>query len=380
MLIQRYVIREWLISLAIITIILLAIVILIVPFLQFQKYTILDEEFIIKVLPFFIPISLVYIIPLSTLLSCIFVFGRLSEDNELLAMKSAGIPLMRIIRPVVLLATLLAIGIFLTNNYVAPYCQSQTRQLTISAFKNRIFTDAQGADEIKLPQGKLYYTESKNGVFSSVRLLQFDQQREELVKEISAQQGTFKIDEENAIFSLNLTNVYLTEWKPDKPKEKKELSESEPDTDSHEGYPRLLKAGGQVYQVDVSRLFAPSRRNLSGLSHQELDRLLIQYQDNPTKTKQVLLNKYQRYSFGLTPLIFAFIGVPIGIIIRKGSRVAGIGASMLIVFIGYYPMTMLGNLIGNKGILSPAISVWLANIVMGLLALFLIIYIIKNDR
>ena len=41
----------------------------------------------------FVPISLVYIIPLAVLLANLFVFGRLSEDNELLAMKSSGISL-----------------------------------------------------------------------------------------------------------------------------------------------------------------------------------------------------------------------------------------------------------------------------------------------
>jgi len=378
MLIQKYVIRQWLTSLLLITIVLLAVVILVVPFFQFQKYTVLDEQFILKVLPYFIPISLVYILPLATLLSCIFVFGRLSEDNELLAIKSSGIPLLRVIRPILMLSFILALGIVLINNHLIPYCQSQTRQLTISAFKSRIFTGSQGADEIKLPLGKLYYGSSKDGVFESVRLLQYDGTREELTKEISAQRGTFRVDEENAVFSLDLTNVYLTEWRPDKPTPGNSIG---PDSaESKAGFPRLLKAGGQVYQIDVSKLFEPSKKNIANMTNEELDDLLAQNQGNANKTRQILMNKYQRFASGLTPLIFAFIGIPIGIIIKKGSRIAGIGAGMLILFVGYYPLMMLGNLTASKAILPVALSVWLANIILGLLAFALIYYIIKNDK
>jgi lipopolysaccharide export system permease protein len=368
--------REWLVSFLIVTTVLLAIVLLIVPFFQFQKYTALDEEFIFKVLPFFIPISLVYIIPLAVLLSCIFVFGRFSEDNEILAIKSSGIPLLRIIRPVLYLTIFLSIGIFMINTRLIPYCYSQTRQLTISAFKNRIFSDVRGSDEIKLPEGKISYASRDKGLFNSVRLLKFDPNKEELMEELSAQQGKFELDEENAQFSLNLNNVYITMWEPDKQTylhKKKELTKRV--------IPHLVKSGGHIYRMDVSNLFAPSRKNLASLTNDELDRMLIEFKDNPTKTRQFLASKHQRYSAGLTPLIFAFIGIPIGILIRKGSRVAGVGISMLIVFVGYYPIMMLSNLIGTKKDILPVfISVWLSNIVFGIVGLVLLYYIIKHDK
>ncbi|MFH1231617.1 MAG: LptF/LptG family permease [Planctomycetota bacterium] len=368
--------REWLISFLIVTTVLLAIVLLIVPFFQFQKYTALDEEFVFKVLPYFIPISLVYIIPLAVLLSCIFVFGRLSEDNEILAIKSSGIPLLRVIRPIFFLTIFLSIGIFMINTQLIPYCHSKTRQLTISAFKNRIFSDSQGADEIKLPDGKISYANRDKGVFNSVRLLKFDPNKEELMEELSAQNGKFELDEENAMFSLNLNNVYITMWEQEKQTSQYTKKESTKRT-----IPHLVKSGGHIYRLDVSNLFAPSRKNLASLTNSELDRMLVEYKNNPTKTRQALSSKHQRYSSGLTPLIFAFIGIPIGILIRKGSRVAGVGISMLIVFVGYYPLMMLSNLVGTKkDILPVSISVWLSNIVFGLVGLILLYYIIKHDK
>jgi len=375
MIIQRYVIREWLINFLLVTSVLLAVVILIAPFFQFQRYMALDEDFIFKVLPYFAPISLVYIIPLSVLLASLFVFGRLSEDNELLAIKAAGIPLLRISRPVLYLAIFLAIGVTMINTELIPYCQSKTRQLTISAFKKRIFSESSGADEIKLPNGKITYANYEKGNFESVRLLKFDAQKEELIEELVAQQGKINIDEENAQLSLDLSKVYITRWE----KEKRSGTGAEIATRKY-NTPHLIKTDRLIYTLDVSTLFAPSRKNLSGLTNRELNELLRQYKDNPTKTRQVLLNKYQRYSVGLTPLIFALIGIPIGVLVRKGSRVAGIGISMLIVFVGYYPLTMFSNVLGAKNILPVNISVWLGNVVIGTCAIILFYYIIKHDK
>lgn len=370
MIIQRYVIKAWLINLLIVMAVLLSVIILIVPFFQFQKYTALDKDFILKVLPYFIPISLAYIVPLAVLLASLFVFGRLAEDNELLAMKSSGISLGRIARPILYLTVILSVGIILVNNHLIPYCHAQTRQLTISVFEKRIFSESSGADEIKLPDGKITYDKYADGIFHSVRLMKFGQKKEELSEELSARQGKIAIDRDNARLSLDLDGVYITRW------EKSNAAGAK-----GRNAPHLVKSDRLIYHLDLSSLFTPTRRNLASLTNPELDQMLLQYQGNPGKTRQVLFNKYQRYAGGLTPFIFALIGIPIGVLIRKGSKIAGVGISMLIVFVGYYPLTMFANLLGvKKTVLPVTVSVWLGGVVIGLAAIGLFYYIIKNDK
>ena len=58
-----------------------------------------------------------------------------------------------------------------------------------------------------------------------------------------------------------------------------------------------------------------------------------------------------------------------------------IGISMLIVFVGYYPLTMFSNLLGvKKDYIPVTVSVWMGNVVIGLAAIALVYYIIKNDK
>lgn len=59
-------------------------------------------------------------LPLAILLASIMTFGNLAESYELTALKSAGVSLMRVMRPLVITTALMAVGAFLFSNYVLP--------------------------------------------------------------------------------------------------------------------------------------------------------------------------------------------------------------------------------------------------------------------
>ncbi len=68
-------------------------------------------------------------LPLAVLLASIMTYGNLAEYNELLALKSAGIPLSRIMAPVMVLTVVITISAFLFNNHVLPYTNLKFRSL-----------------------------------------------------------------------------------------------------------------------------------------------------------------------------------------------------------------------------------------------------------
>jgi lipopolysaccharide export system permease protein len=68
-------------------------------------------------------------LPLAVLLASIMTFGNLGEYNELLALKSAGISLQRIMFPVMFFVILVSLGAFFFNNHVLPYSNLKMRSL-----------------------------------------------------------------------------------------------------------------------------------------------------------------------------------------------------------------------------------------------------------
>ncbi len=71
-------------------------------------------------------------LPLSTLLASLMTMGNLGENNELLAMKSAGISLPRILTPLVFVTILISIGAFFFSNNVLPYTNLKISTLLYS--------------------------------------------------------------------------------------------------------------------------------------------------------------------------------------------------------------------------------------------------------
>ena len=64
-------------------------------------------------------------LPLAVLLATIMAMGNLGENYELLAIKSSGISLMRIVRPLLIVVTFISIGSFFIINNLAPYCNQK---------------------------------------------------------------------------------------------------------------------------------------------------------------------------------------------------------------------------------------------------------------
>ncbi|MFO7574041.1 MAG: LptF/LptG family permease [Bacteroidales bacterium] len=73
----------------------------------------------------FVPTAL----PLAILLAALMTFGNMGEHLELTALKSSGIPLQRIMRPLIVLMAILAVGSFFFSNNVLPYSSRKARTL-----------------------------------------------------------------------------------------------------------------------------------------------------------------------------------------------------------------------------------------------------------
>lgn len=79
------------------------------------------EFHIILELLFYVSASLLPLaLPLAILLSSLMVMGNLGESNELTALKSSGLSLFRILRPLTVIILFIAVGTFYFSNYVIP--------------------------------------------------------------------------------------------------------------------------------------------------------------------------------------------------------------------------------------------------------------------
>jgi lipopolysaccharide export system permease protein len=87
-------------------------------------------------------------LPLAVLLASLITFGNMAEQLELLAMKAAGVPLLRIMRPILLVVIVLTGVSFIFQNSIAPAAQISMRQL--------LFSMKQSSPALEIPEGQFY--------------------------------------------------------------------------------------------------------------------------------------------------------------------------------------------------------------------------------
>jgi len=83
------------------------------------------SEFLLYTSASLVPMAM----PLAVLLASLMTFGNLAENLELLALKSSGVSLIRIMAPVMVLSAALSVGAFMFANYVMPVTNLKMRSL-----------------------------------------------------------------------------------------------------------------------------------------------------------------------------------------------------------------------------------------------------------
>ncbi len=92
---------------------------------------------------------------------------------------------------------------------------------------------------------------------------------------------------------------------------------------------------------------------------------------------RLLVEIYKKYSIPFACIVFILIGVPLGIMARRGNMAVGGGIS-LVFFIIYWVFLIGGEELADRDLLSPFLSMWLANFIVGAFGVYLLIRTAKE--
>lgn len=153
-------------------------------------------------------------LPLSILLASLMAFGNLGEHVELTAMKSSGISLLTIMKPLALFIACVAVGAFFFQNNVLP--KSQVKMWTL------LFSMRQKAPTLDIPEGTVYnqipgynlyvkHKDDSTGMLYDLRIYDVSQGTG-YPRVITADSGSLNMTEDRLHLVLNL---YHGHWYED---------------------------------------------------------------------------------------------------------------------------------------------------------------------
>lgn len=153
-----------------------------------------------------IPLAL----PLAILLSSIMTFGNLSEHNELTALKSSGLSLYRIIRPLTIVVFLIAIFTFYFANYVIPVATYKWHSLMFDIQQKKITTVlTPGAYNQELEGYAIKIDEGKDDTFKGILI--HDHTTPTQLKTVRAKNGKIYKSENGKYLFFELKDGYVLE-------------------------------------------------------------------------------------------------------------------------------------------------------------------------
>jgi len=303
----------------------------------------LTAKFVLLLIPFVLTLT----IPASLLAAVVIVFGRMSSDRELLALKASGVGLAPVVAPVVFLAIALSLVNYWLIAYVVPQCRKDFNNMKHEILTNNpmnFFVPETVID--KLPGTRVFFMK-RNGdqELDDVWIWKLDDQNH-LTSEVRAKRASVDIDYEHQQLVITL----FDEWQRQFPSG--DFSQMQPGAQ-----------GGQFpLTYPLSSFYDKMQRHLAWMTLPEIEDVIIAMESAPTteQPSPYLTELQARISFSLSCFTFMLVGIPLAI--QTQRRETSFGVVLTIVIVGlYYLLGAIGRgLKGNAG-LYPELIIWAPN-------------------
>ena len=308
---------------------------------------------IIKIFVYGLPAIIMWTFPMSMLLATLLTFGRLSSSSEITAMKSCGISFRRIAAPAIILGFIFSICSILFNEHVVPWANT--------AYNNVVYYEIQGNTELK-SQDHIIVKEIQNDVLQRLVYAREYRASDETMQGITMQE----FDENGKL--THVENATYAEWKNNVWIMHDGTIYDISDSDKT----RTMRFTTQTLPVKASpRQIVREQKKPEELTMKELKAQIAIMKTQYAETAKLETELYQRISIPMASLVFALIGVPLGLQPTRNTSSMGFALSVVIIFI-YYSIMTLSNALARGGIFEPMYAVWIPNIIGVTFGTFLI--------
>jgi lipopolysaccharide export LptBFGC system permease protein LptF len=345
MIIQRYILRELLITFALAFTAILAVCAVGMIFQTLRSYEGVTIEFIVRLAP----VALTQMSPWAmTVASCLAVtlaYGRLAADNELDAIRTSGIHVSRILMPALLFGLILCGLSYIVHAEIAPRARYARRSLVKETLLFVLQNPPQGRqNELKIgSRNRLSYADLSGGRVQRPVLLILERARPRLMW--CAREGIIDAPADGPP-SITLVDAVATSYEVD------------PAAQPIDPVPinNVVRFSGRTrVEFELEDVYR-AQRGPADMSAGELDEYRgFSLPERPRVAAEI--EYHGRIARSLAPMVLVLLCAPVGAFVRKGSRLAGMGAALppLLAYIG---LMVVGEGLASRGHVSPAVAAY----------------------
>ena len=286
--------------------------------------------FVVAVLPLFLPVTLALTLPLAFLLSVVLTYGRLADDNEVIAMRMAGIHPWSVAVPGVFAGAVLSFFCLGLQGELAPAAIAGQDGLRGDAY-GRLLEIVERAERNGFTgrEFKISWAGVEAGEFAGLHISRGHPASPES-QEIHAERGVLRRDASGKVLVFTLRDYVWIQGEPGR---------------------RSSSRGSRV-------TFAVSAADLLGmqggiakaraLTYEELLFRSFRLPADSDPGREMVREILGRISIALSPLGFALCGIPLALLVGKGSRAAAAVLAFGVALV-YFVLWQFGNSLATTG-------------------------------
>jgi lipopolysaccharide export system permease protein len=312
---------------------------------------VLVGEYLINVTPYMI----YNMAPLSVLLAVLVTFGIMSKSNEITAMKATGISIYRMIVPVLVIAAMIAVGLFFFDQFYLPHANQRQ-----DALRNQI--KGKPAQTYLRPDRKWIFGENNTmfyyelfdaykNRFGSISVFEFDPKTFELTKRIYAVRAHWDDDLHKWVFEQGWERQFngstVTEYRTFDVATFNEISEA-------------------------PSYFLKEVKQSSEMNYEELREYIQELHQSGFDVVRLRVQLQKKFSFPLITFVMAVLAIPFSLTTAKKGALTGVAVAIGIAIV-YWVSSGLFEDLGNANQLPALLAAWSPDLLFAFIGGYMIL-------
>jgi lipopolysaccharide export system permease protein len=311
------------------------------------KLVIIGQVFLL-----YIPVLLGYTLPIACLVAVIITFSRLSNDNEIMAMRACGVKLGKLLFPLIMMGTIVSLFSVILNERIIPYAFFEQQKIlrTLGTSNPTALLEA-GVFIHSFSNQVLFIHKIEGNKIYNITIYQ--PQQNGPTRTIIARQGEFTPVPGKEQLKLKLINGTSDEPNYNNPEQFYKLN--------FENYFMTLDLSSAKKTIEKKPKAMTLHEIKSEIS--KLERMMIE-------TTRLKTEYFRKIAWSFSPLVFILLGFPLAVITHKREKSANVVLAVLCAA-AYYLISLGCEALSIKYIAPPIIIMWIPNIITAAAAVIL---------
>lgn len=356
---------------------------------------------VLRLLFYSLPAIVSFAFPFGALVGALMAVGRLSSDNEILAMQACGIPHSRIFIPLAILGIVFSAGSFIINDIFLPLGTIKFSQL----YREILYSNP----ELELSPYSIKRYQRSTIITGGIDdhnisdLVIIDKTPEKDKRVILADSAALnKLEEQNGVISLDLNNVFIQTFNKQKKNDYNYMSSElmtynillrDISFSIRSPGPREMSSRDVKTEVDkkTELLDVKKEKNLRSAERAAVNMVTEYYYQsalppgeqnykylkssmndyanrmnksiNDRSLQIYLVEYYKKFSLPFACFAFILFAFPVGMFTKRSGRSVGFGIGLLVA-VSYWGLLFAGQTFGIQNDTSPLLAMWMPNLVI----------------